>query len=75
MLKVYISVIHTLLTLTDMHGYHAQFLTVTGDIDMIPVVFIRDKSLKLHTSMFIHTTGISSLIIQFEYVVVYKSID
>ena len=59
MLKVYLSVIHALLTLTDMCGYHAQFLTVTSDVDMISVVFIRDKLLKLHALMSIHTTGVS----------------
>ena len=59
MLKVYLSVIHALLTLTDTHRYHTQLSTVTSDIDMISVVFIRDKSLKLHASMSIHTTGIS----------------
>ena len=59
MLKVYPSVIHALLTLTDMHGYHTQFSMVTNDIDMISVVFITDKSLKLCASMSIHTTGIS----------------
>ena len=59
MLKVYLSVIHASLTLTDMCRYHAQLLTVTSDIDMISVVFIRDKSLKLCASMSIHTTGIS----------------
>ena len=59
MLEIYLSVIYALLTLTDMHGYHAQLLTVTSDIDMISVVFIRGKSLKLCTSMSIHTTGIS----------------
>ena len=59
MLKVYLSVIHASLTLTDMHGYHTQLSMVTSDIDMISVVFIRDKLLKLHTSVSIHTTGIS----------------
>ena len=58
MLKVYPSVIHASLTLTDMHRYHTQLSTVTSDIDMISVVFIRDKLLKLHASMSIHTTGI-----------------
>ena len=58
MLKVYLSVIHALLTLTDTHGYHAQLLMVTSDIDMISVAFIRDELLKLHASVSIHTTGI-----------------
>ena len=40
--------------------YHAQFSTVISDIDMISVVFIRGKLLKLHASMSIHTTGISA---------------
>ena len=59
MLEVYLNVIHAALTLTDMHGYHAQFSMVTSDIDMISVVFIRDELLKLHASMSIHTTGVS----------------
>ena len=59
MIKVYLNVIHALLTLADMCRHHAQFLTVTSGIDMISVVFIRDKSLKLCASMSIHTTGIS----------------
>ena len=59
MLKVYLSVIHALLTLTDTCRYHAQLLMVTGDIDIISVVFIRNKLLKLHAPMSIHTTGIS----------------
>ena len=59
MLKVYLSVIHASLTLTDTCRYHAQLSMVTSDIDMISVVFIRDKSLKLHASVSIHTTGIS----------------
>ena len=33
-----------------MHRYHTQLLTVTSDIDMISVVFIRDKLIKLHAS-------------------------
>ena len=59
MLKVYLSVIHASLTLTDMCGYHTQLSMVTSDIDMISVVFIRDKLLKLCASMSILTTGIS----------------
>ena len=42
-----------------MCGYHAQLSTVTSNIDMISVVFIRDKLVKLHASMSIHTTGVS----------------
>ena len=60
MLKVYLNVMHAALTLTDMHRYHTQFLMVTSGIYMILVVSIRDKSLKLCTSMSIHTTGVSS---------------
>ena len=48
MLKAYPSVICALLILTDMHRYHTQLSTVTSDIDMISVIFIRGKSLKLH---------------------------
>ena len=59
MLEVYLSVIHALLTLTDMRRYHAQLLTVTSNIDMISVVFIRDKLLKLPASVSIHTTDVS----------------
>ena len=59
MLKVYLSVIYASLTLTDTCGYHTQFSMVTSDIDMISVIFIRDKLLKLHASMSIHTTGVS----------------
>ena len=59
MLRVCLSVIHALLTLTNMHRYHTQLSMVTSDIDMISVVFIRDKLLKLHASMSIHTTGVS----------------
>ena len=60
MLKVYPSVICTSLILTDTCGYHAQLSTVTSNIDMISVIFIRGKSLKLHAPMSIHTTGVSS---------------
>ena len=61
MLKVCLGVIHTSLTLTDMCGYHVELLAVTSDIDMISVVFIRDKLLKLHASVSTHTTGVSPL--------------
>ena len=60
MLKAYLRVIHALLTLIDMRRYHAQLSMVISNIDMISVVFIRDKLLKLHASMSIHTTGVSS---------------
>ena len=59
MLKAYLKVIHTLLILTDTCGYHAQLSMVTSNIDMISVIFIRGKLLKLHASVSIHTTGIS----------------
>ena len=42
-----------------MCGYHAQLSMVTSDMDIISVVFIRNKLLKLHASVSIHTTGIS----------------
>ena len=60
MLKVYLNVIHALLTLTDMHRYHAQFSMVTSGMNMVSVVFIGDKLLKLCASVYIHITGISS---------------
>ena len=62
MLKTYLSVIHASLILTDTHGYHAQLSTVTSDIDMISVIFISGRLLKLHAPMSIHTTGISTVI-------------
>ena len=62
MLKVYLNVIHASLTLTDMHRHHAQFSMVTSGIDMISVVFIRDKLSKLCASKSIHTTGISPVV-------------
>ena len=58
MLKAYLRVIHASLILTDMHGYHAQLSMVTSDMDMISVIFIRGKLLKLHASVSIHTTGV-----------------
>ena len=60
MLKAYLRVIHASLILTDMRRYHTQLSMVTSNIDMISVIFIRDKSLKLHASVSIHTTGISA---------------
>ena len=59
MLKAYLSVIHASLILTDMCRYHTQLSTVTSNIDMISVIFIRGKSLKLHAPVSIHTTGVS----------------
>ena len=59
MLKAYLSVIHASLILADMCGYHAQLSTVASYIDMISVIFIKGKSLKLHAPMSIHTTSIS----------------
>ena len=60
MLKAYLSVICTSLILADMHRYHAQLSTVASDIDMISVIFIRGKLLKLHAPVSIHATSISS---------------
>ena len=59
MLKAYLSVLCASLILTDMCGYHTQLSMVTSDIDMISVIFIRGKLLKLHAPVSIHTTGIS----------------
>ena len=59
MLKAYPSVIHASLILTNTHGYHAQLSTVASDIDMISVIFIRGKLLKLHAPVSIHATGVS----------------
>ena len=60
MLKAYLSVIHASLILADMHGYHAQLSTVASCIDMISVIFIKGKSLKLHAPVSIHTMSIST---------------
>ena len=60
MLKAYLSVICTSLILASMHGYHAQLSMVASYIDMISVIFIKDKSLKLHAPMSIHATSISA---------------
>ena len=65
MLKAYPSVICTSLILTDMCRYHAQLSMVTSDIDMISVIFIRGKSLKLHAPVSIHTTGVSMDLMHF----------
>ena len=59
MLKAYLSVIHVSLILADMCRYHTQLSMVASDIDMISVIFIRGKSLKLHAPVSIHTMGIS----------------
>ena len=56
MLKAYPSVMHTSLIL---HGYQAQLSMVASYIDMISVIFIRGKLLKLHAPMSIHTTSVS----------------
>ena len=61
MLGAYLSVICASLILADMRGYHAQLSTVASDIDMISVIFIRGKLLKLHAPMSIHAPGISAL--------------
>ena len=60
MLKAYLSVICASLILADMCGYHAQLSTVASDIDMISVIFIKGKSLKLHAPMSTHATSISA---------------
>ena len=59
MLRAYLSVICTSLILADMRGYHAQLSTVASYIDMISVIFVRSKSLKLHASVSIHAMSIS----------------
>ena len=59
MLKAYLSVICTSLILADMHRYHAQLSMVASYIDMISVIFIKGKSLKLHAPMSIHATSVS----------------
>ena len=59
MLKAYLSVICTSLILADMHGYHAQLSTVASYIDMISVIFIKGKLLKLHAPVSIHAMSIS----------------
>ena len=59
MLKAYLSVICTSLILADMHGYHAQLSTVASYIDMISVIFIKSKSLKLHAPVSIHAISVS----------------
>ena len=60
MLKAYLSVIHTSLILADTHRYHAQLLTVASYIDMISVIFIKGKLLKLHAPMSIHAMSVST---------------
>ena len=60
MLKAYLSVIHASLILADTCGYHAHLSTVASYIDMISVIFIRGKSLKLHAPVSIHATSISA---------------
>ena len=49
MLKAYLSVIHASLILADMCGYHAQLSMVASYLDMISVIFIRGKLLRLRT--------------------------
>ena len=61
MLKAYLSVICTSLILADMCGYHTQLSTVASYIDMISVIFIKGKSLKLHAPMSIHAMSVSAL--------------
>ena len=60
MLKAYLSVICASLILADMHGYHTQLSMVASYIDMISVIFIRGKSLKLHAPVSIHATSVST---------------
>ena len=60
MLKAYLSVIHASLILADMHRYHTQLSTVASYIDMISIIFIKGKLLKLHAPMSIHAMSISS---------------
>ena len=57
--KAYLSVICASLTPADTHGYHAQLSMVASYIDMISVIFIKDKSLKLHAPVSIHAMSIS----------------
>ena len=59
MLKAYLSVICASLILADMCRYHAQLSTVASYIDMISVIFIKGKLLKLHAPMSIHAMSIS----------------
>ena len=59
MLKAYLSVIRTSLILADMCRYHTQLSTVASNIDMISVISIRGKLLKLHAHVSIHATSIS----------------
>ena len=59
MLKAYLSVICASLILADTRGYHVQLSMVTSYIDMISVIFIKGKLLKLHAPMSIHATSIS----------------
>ena len=48
------------LVLADTCRYHAQLSMVASYIDMISVIFIQGKLLKLHAPMSIHPTSISS---------------
>ena len=59
MLKAYLSVICASLILDDTHRYHAQLSIVASYIDMISVIFIKGKSLKLHAPVSMHTTSVS----------------
>ena len=61
MLKAYLSVICASLILADMRGYHAQLSMVASDIDMISVILIKGKLLKLHAPMSIHAMSISAV--------------
>ena len=61
MLKAYLSVMRTSLILADTRRYHAQLSTVASYIDMISVIFMKGKLLKLHAPMSIHATSISTV--------------
>ena len=61
MLKAYLSVIWASLILADTHGYHAQLSMVASYIDMISVIFIKGKLLKLHAPVSVHATSISAV--------------
>ena len=62
MLKAYLSVICASLILADTHGYHTQLSMIASYIDMISVIFIKGKLLKLHAPMSIHAMSISLVI-------------
>ena len=59
MRKAYLSVICASLILADTCRYHTQLSMVASYIDMISVIFMKGKLLKLHAPMSIHATSIS----------------